>query len=170
MHIDKRWIVPGTLSVMLFTGLAFVITLGLTSPTDAATGPTVKRVAVTGVADEDTQSCVEKQARQQFLAGLAAASPEAAAGPVASDGSQINTRGFGDIGMQFQNVNIGAPITNVHISNQGNRNTTNTIIGDNNTINNNQPPPDAATEPSESPGTSPDTPLEPAPAPTYETG
>jgi hypothetical protein len=48
--------------------------------------------------------------------------------------SQVNTRGFGDIGMQFQNSPVDAPITNVHVSNTGNNNSTNTIVGDNNTI------------------------------------
>ena len=28
----------------------------------------------------------------------------------------MNTEGFGDIGMQFQNSPVNAPITNVHIS------------------------------------------------------
>jgi outer membrane biosynthesis protein TonB len=52
----------------------------------------------------------------------------------ASDNTQINTRGFGDIGMQFQDVNINAPIINIHISSQGNNNATNVNIGDANTI------------------------------------
>jgi len=45
--------------------------------------------------------------------------------------SQVNTDGFGDIGMKSQ---VNAPITNVHISNEGNNNSNNTIVGDNNTI------------------------------------
>jgi hypothetical protein len=48
--------------------------------------------------------------------------------------SQVNTRGFGDIGMQFQQSPVNAPITNVHISNDGDNNSNNTIIGDYNTI------------------------------------
>jgi hypothetical protein len=48
--------------------------------------------------------------------------------------SQLNTRGFGDIGMQFQNSDVNAPITNVHISNSGSNNSNNTIVGDNNVI------------------------------------
>jgi hypothetical protein len=48
--------------------------------------------------------------------------------------AQVNTGGFGDIGMQFQNSPVNAPITNVHISNEGNNNSNNTIVGDNNTI------------------------------------
>ncbi len=48
--------------------------------------------------------------------------------------AQVNTDGFGDIGMQFQNSPVNAPITNVHISNEGNNNSNNTIVGDNNTI------------------------------------
>jgi hypothetical protein len=48
--------------------------------------------------------------------------------------SQVNTDGFGDIGMQFQQSPVDAPITNVHNSNEGNNNSNNTIVGDNNTI------------------------------------
>jgi hypothetical protein len=48
--------------------------------------------------------------------------------------AQVNTDGFGDIGMQFQNSPVNAPITNVHISNEGNNNSNNTIVGDHNVI------------------------------------
>jgi hypothetical protein len=48
--------------------------------------------------------------------------------------AQVSTGGFGDIGMQFQNSPVNAPITNVHISNEGNNNSNNTIVGDNNLI------------------------------------
>jgi hypothetical protein len=48
--------------------------------------------------------------------------------------SQVVTDGFGDIGMQFQQSPVNAPITNVHISNEGNNNSNNTIVGDYNTI------------------------------------
>ena len=48
--------------------------------------------------------------------------------------AQVNTEGFGDIGMQFQNSPVNAPITNVHVSNEGNNNSNNTIVGDNNVI------------------------------------
>jgi hypothetical protein len=44
--------------------------------------------------------------------------------------AQVNTDGFGDIGMQFQHSPETAPITNVHISNEGNNNSNNTIVGD----------------------------------------
>jgi hypothetical protein len=50
--------------------------------------------------------------------------------------TQVNTRGFGDIGMQFQNVNVNAQILNDHISSQGNDNITNSNVGQNNVINN----------------------------------
>jgi hypothetical protein len=48
--------------------------------------------------------------------------------------AQVNTDGFGDIWMQFQNSPVNAPITNVHISNEGNNKSNNTIVGDNNVI------------------------------------
>ncbi|HEY4402708.1 MAG TPA: hypothetical protein VGO38_11845 [Acidimicrobiia bacterium] len=52
----------------------------------------------------------------------------------AGGNAQVNTDGFGDIGMQFQNSPVNAPITNVHISNEGNNNSNNTVVGDNNVI------------------------------------
>jgi len=51
--------------------------------------------------------------------------------------TQVNTRGFGDIGMQFQNTDVNAPILNDHISSQGNDNITNSNVGNNNVIVNN---------------------------------
>jgi hypothetical protein len=48
--------------------------------------------------------------------------------------SQVTTGGFGDIGMQFQESPVNAPITNVHNSNSGNNNSNNTIVGDNSVI------------------------------------
>jgi len=51
--------------------------------------------------------------------------------------TQVNTRGFGDIGMQFQNVDVNAPISNDHISSAGNNNITNSNAGQGNTIINN---------------------------------
>jgi hypothetical protein len=47
--------------------------------------------------------------------------------------SQVNTDGFGDIGLQFQKSPVAAPISNVHVSNEGDNNS-NTIVGDHNTI------------------------------------
>ena len=52
----------------------------------------------------------------------------------AGGNAQVNTDGFGDIGMQFQNSPVAAPISNVHISNEGDNNSNNTIVGDNNVI------------------------------------
>lgn len=52
----------------------------------------------------------------------------------AGGNAQVNTDGFGDIGMQFQKSPVAAPITNVHNSNEGSNNSNNTIVGNNNTI------------------------------------
>ena len=46
-----------------------------------------------------------------------------------SNTTQGTDGGFGDIGMQFQGVTLNAPITNVHISNEGSGNTTGIAIG-----------------------------------------
>jgi hypothetical protein len=48
--------------------------------------------------------------------------------------AQVNTEGFGDIGYQFQSSPVGAAVSNVHISNEGDNNSNNTIVGDNNVI------------------------------------
>jgi hypothetical protein len=50
---------------------------------------------------------------------------------VAGRGNQTqgNDGGFGDVGMQFQNVNVLAPINIVHISNEGNGNTNSVNFG-----------------------------------------
>ena len=48
--------------------------------------------------------------------------------------SQVNTRGFGDIGMQFQHSPVNAAVTNVHNSNGGDNNSNNTIVGNNDLI------------------------------------
>ena len=50
---------------------------------------------------------------------------------VAGRGNQTqgNDGGFGDVGLQFQNVNVLAPINIVHISDEGSGNTNNVNIG-----------------------------------------
>jgi hypothetical protein len=48
--------------------------------------------------------------------------------------AQVNTDGFGDIGMQFQDSPVNPPITAVHNSNEGDNNSNNTIVGDSNVI------------------------------------
>lgn len=69
-------------------------------------------------------------------APLGTTAPEevVAIGTVGSDDTQINTRGFGDIGLQFNDVKNTAPVTIVHVSSSGNNNTTNITIGNNDQI------------------------------------
>src|SRR2546428_3855253 len=52
----------------------------------------------------------------------------------AGGNAQVNTDGFGDIGMQFQNSPVAAPISNVHISNEGDNNSNNSNIGNSDLI------------------------------------
>src|SRR6266550_2523368 len=52
----------------------------------------------------------------------------------AGGNAQVNTDGFGDIGMQFQNSPVAAPISNIHISNEGDNNSNNSIIGNSDLI------------------------------------
>jgi len=153
MYIDKRWILPGVLSIMLFVALVVVATMAIMNAGDDGTAAPRLRPAAS-VSDPDI-GC------ESTPAALTAPAPEAAPLPAAG---QFSDGGFGDIGQQFQNVNVGAPITNVHISSSGDANTTNTIVGDNNTINNGglEPPVNAA--PTQEPSVE-EPPADPPPAP-----
>ena len=52
----------------------------------------------------------------------------------AGGNAQVESGGFGDIGMQFQDSPVGAAISNVHISNEGDNNSNNSIIGNSDLI------------------------------------
>jgi hypothetical protein len=68
--------------------------------------------------------------------------------------TQFNIGGFGDIGMQFQNVGVFAPITAIDIKNFGDNNSNKINVGDGNAIVDNPPPdPQPAAEPAATPTT-----------------
>ncbi len=134
MDVHKRWGVAFVTSVVVLLGAPVGAGTSSAQPTQL-TGSGVGTIAA------------------QFNAALTAAPTFAAATPMVVDppadpqdvsvvivvsgrDTQVNTRGFGDIGMQFQNVNVNAPILNDHISSQGNDNITNSNVGQGNVINN----------------------------------
>jgi hypothetical protein len=107
----------------------------------APPAPDVAVLPVDEPAPPATQSSTDGgQSHCGVVAGVGASSGGSGSGDtrctsVQSGGdSQVNTDGFGDIGMQFQNSPVNAPITNVHNSNEGNNNSNNTIVGNNNVI------------------------------------
>jgi hypothetical protein len=152
MYIEKRWLLPGILSLLLFGALCAValVLLGQQIPVASGAAPDVGTTAehrpvrlTAALCERDPGTApqlavaatlpppppiVEPDERQQQPEEQVAIVTENSAG------TQVNTRGFGDIGMQFQDVTVNAPITNVHISNQGNNNATNVAIGDDNVV------------------------------------
>lgn len=125
MYIEKRWILPAMLTLAAAAVLLVAITLALRPATTSTR--TIERVSdVTPTA----ASCPTTVA--------AAATPVTPASTTAGGNpTQINTRGFGDIGMQLQNTNVNAPITNIHISNTASGSATianNVNVGSGNTI------------------------------------
>jgi hypothetical protein len=119
MYIEKRWLFPTILSVVLLAGICVVVALAL-RPVQTRT------VQLTSAAPpvNPTECAPAPQA------------PAAAAAPArpSKRDTQINTGGFGDIGMQFQNVDVNAPISNAHISNSGDGNNNNVNVGQGNMI------------------------------------
>jgi hypothetical protein len=129
MYIEKRWLVP-TLFTLLSAVALFVVFTLVNRPVETRT---VERVVDVSPA---SGSC-------PATAASAPVTPSAA--PVSTAGNQSNDGGFGDIGMQFQNVDVNAPITNVHISTNGDGNSTNVNVGQGNTITQTTPAIAAAT-------------------------
>jgi hypothetical protein len=174
MYIEKRWLVPAALSLLLLGALFAIVLLLLGSRVPDVTG-SARAAEISSAAKGSQEAEPEDEgsdAPAPEVVPAAALTPPTnlappvdavpvadtsdavPAPPVATDAApsipqpeevvdietlgskdtQINTRGFGDVGMQFQNVNVNAPITNVHISNQGNNNSTNVNIGDHDKI------------------------------------
>ena len=107
------------------------------APADA--GSVVTALPVTDPAPQPASVDVGSQSHCGVVAGVGASGGSGSgdtrcASVEAGHDAQVNTDGFGDIGMQFQNSPVNAPITNVHVSNEGNNNSTNTIVGNNNVI------------------------------------
>ena len=154
MYIEKRWLMPGILSLLLFGALFAValVLLGQQIPVASGAAPDAGATAEHRPVQLTAALCEPDPAAVAPLAVGATLPPPPPVEPVAlvperpqpeeqvsiatqnTGDTQINTRGFGDIGMQFQDVTINAPITNVHISNQGNNNATNVAVGDQNVV------------------------------------
>ncbi|HWE71453.1 MAG TPA: hypothetical protein VG205_13895 [Acidimicrobiales bacterium] len=137
MSTVQRWQTPACLSLVLIAAILFVFSLGLRIDTRAAAGPaTVPVDATTPAATPTTVQCLAPAATPVAPAAPAPAPVPAPFGisqnvsgssnlSVAGQGNttQGSDGGFGDVGMQFQNVNVLAPINIIHISNQGSGNT-----------------------------------------------
>jgi len=144
MYIEKRWLVPFALCLLLLSALAAVVLLAVGSRLPSGSLNPAEIASAGARPDTPDAPCI-LPAAEPVPAALVAPRTDRSVGTsspeevvniatLASDRTQINTRGFGDIGMQFQDVNINAPITNVHISNQGNNNSTNVNVGENDRI------------------------------------
>jgi|ERR1035437_1304512 hypothetical protein len=135
MSAVQRWQTPACLSLVLIAAILFVLSLGL-------------RIDARSVAVAQSPVAAETPAPTVCPATPAAATvaaPSVLPAPiginqnvsgssnlsVAGRGNQTqgNDGGFGDVGMQFQNVNVLAPINIVHISNEGNGNTNSVNFG-----------------------------------------
>lgn len=135
MSTVQRWQTPACLSLVLIAAILFVFSLGL-------------RIDARSVAVAQSPVAAETPAPTVCPATPAAATvaaPSVLPAPiginqnvsgssnlsVAGRGNQTqgNDGGFGDVGMQFQNVNVLAPINIVHISNEGNGNTNSVNFG-----------------------------------------
>ena len=136
MYIEKRWLVPAGLSLLLLSALVAVILLLLGSTIREQSGRLrlvdISNVAPESGAPESVSEAGASSDRLPFAPGpVAADDPSVASAPeevvdISTAGTtQINTRGFGDVGLQLQDVDVNAPITIVHVSNQGNINSTN---------------------------------------------
>ena len=109
-------------------------------PAPAAVDPPVAALPAADPAPQPSAVDLGGQSHCGVVVGVGASGGGSGSGDTrcasaeAGHDAQVNTDGFGDIGMQFQNSPVNAPITNVHISNEGNNNSNNTIVGDHNLI------------------------------------
>ncbi len=142
MYIDKRWLVPAGLSLLL-VGAFFAGALLLLGSRFGQAPATLSSAQLRSIEAQSRESrpiteatpaadpapIPAVQAGPAAVAQPTSSVPEEVVGISTRGTSQINTRGFGDIGLQFQDVNINGPITMVHVSNQGNNNSTNIATG-----------------------------------------
>lgn len=152
MFVPKRWLVPGALSVLLLTMVMALALSGLRpegdpeamgiaarSPyldTDLArsmSDPTLctpvvaEPAALTAQQEADIRAYLEAVQANETIVVTDAATNSG----VITD-SQFTDGGFGDIGQQWREVEVGAPVTNIHISGTGN--TTTIVVGDDNVV------------------------------------
>ena len=137
MNFHARWVV--TSSVVL---LGALVTMGSTSaqPTDSTAPPSEAQsnAAPPTVAATPAIAVPASAGTADVPPPVIVPLPDVSAVfAISGRDTQVNTRGFGDIGMQFQNTDVNAPILNDHISSQGNDNITNSNVGSNNVIVNN---------------------------------
>ncbi|HEX3840632.1 MAG TPA: hypothetical protein VHU85_07565 [Acidimicrobiales bacterium] len=141
MSTVQRWQTPVCLSFVLIAAILFVLALGLRIDARAvAGGPATTPVdATTPATTPTTVQCIAPAATPAPPAPTVVPAPFGIAQnvsgssnlAVAGTGNQTqgNDGGFGDVGMQFQNVNVLAPINIVHISNEGSGNTNTVTFG-----------------------------------------
>jgi len=147
MYIAKRWLLPTMLSFMLLAGILVVAAVAL-RPVETRTVQLTKETTPVPV---NQPICLPAPAPAPPPAPVQAARTKPA--PSRRD-TQFNIGGFGDIGMQFQNVDVNAPITNIDIKNFGDHNSNKINVGDGNTIVDNPPPdPQPDPEPAATPST-----------------
>jgi hypothetical protein len=109
-------------------------------PASAAVDPPVSALPAADPAPQSSSVNLGGQSQCGVVVGVGASGGGSGSGDtrctsvVAGGDAQVSTGGFGDIGMQLQNSPVNAPITSVHISNEGDNNSNNTIVGDQNLI------------------------------------
>ena len=147
MYIAKRWLLPTMLSCMLLAGILVLAVVAL-RPVETRT---VQLTRETTPAPVDLPMCPPAPAPAPVEAARTKTAPS-------RRDTQFNIGGFGDIGMQFQNVGVFAPITAIDIKNFGDNASNKINVGDGNAIVDNPPPdPQPAPEPAATPTTTPTT-------------
>jgi hypothetical protein len=134
MSTVQRWQTPACLSLVLIAAILFVFSLGLRTemrPVAAAQSPVAADTPAPTVCPATPVAAAATPAPPPAPIGINQNVSGSSNLAVAGRGNQTqgNDGGFGDVGMQFQNVNVLAPINIVHISNEGSGNTNNVNIG-----------------------------------------
>jgi hypothetical protein len=139
MSTVQRWQTPACLSLVLIAAILFVFSLGLRTelrpvaaaqspvaavtpaPTDCPATPVAATVASPAVVPAVVPAPFGINQNVSGSSNLSVAGSR--------NQTQGNDGGFGDVGLQFQNVNVLAPINIVHISNEGSGNTNSVNFG-----------------------------------------
>lgn len=152
MFVPKRWLVPGALSILLLTmvmalalsgfrpgGDAEAIGVAARSPyldTDLARSMADPALCTPGVAEPVALTAQEEADIRAYLEAVEANKSIVITDAGTNSGvitdNQFTDGGFGDIGLQWREVEVGAPVTNIHISGTGN--TTTIVVGDDNVV------------------------------------
>ncbi|MGA8370564.1 MAG: hypothetical protein WB765_10585, partial [Acidimicrobiales bacterium] len=132
MSTLKRWQIPASLSLVLAAAIILVLAIGYRADSQPASKATLASTTSTPATCPSTTPAAPVVAAAPVAPAAPAASSNAS--PASSNGgnsatlagvsgndilsavgsnnqAQGSDGGFGDIGMQFQNVNINAPIT-----------------------------------------------------------